>query len=927
MAWGAPGGAASAAASPVLRYGVLAGFPPFQVWPAGSRAGGADVELLYTLARDAGLLLEPVRYSDFAALEADLVAGRIAVASSMARSPAREGQMLFLPPYIQVPLGLVTRADQPSAALLPDLAGRSIAVVKGYASGEQVDRLFPVATRVVVGSLQEGLLAVQSGRADTMLESLPVLADLIERQQIQGLTIVRRVEAPSGLLHLALHPSQRAAADALARALQRVPAGRIDSLAQAWSVKNLEPPPTSLLLTDADRAVLSAWVASAGRPVVGIVGREPSFASLSADGRPEGLSVDLLGAVLARLGLQPRQWVQMQPSDLQQALLQGRVDLVLGADEDADRTPLLRFVGPFIEYPTVLIGAPDSGAFDLDQLGGRRLALTPNSPARPLVDSRHPGIRVVDCADLEACIDAVAAGRAEATLADVVSAALSLARRPRPGLQMVGSEPRLRRFHSLAVADRHAALVPLVKRSLDVAQQVDLPALKSRWFSRPTSQDVLQSLAWRYGPWLAGALLLLCAAWLWHSRGVQAEMRRTRLARAEAERAAASTRRFTAFLAHEVRNSLHAVVAGTELARLPGPARGDLGAMLAESARNTLHLLNNLIDRERLDTDGLALRPAPAALGPLVLAVVDELRPAATVRGEEVRAQLPDHDPLLLLDSLRLQQLLRNLLANAIKYGAGAGIEVRAAVHAASDGRCPVELEVLDRGPGLPGLPGLPGQSAPAEDRPYGPTAGLGLPLCHDLARLMGGRLEMLARPGGGLQARLQFVAPVAPLALGAAGGAGDPDGGGRAVGVSATGGHEPALRVLVVEDAEVYALLLARALEQRGHQVQCVASVAAAQQALQQALQQGRVDLLLTDMQLPDGDAAQLLSQLKARLPAPHWPRRTVVMTADLDSAAASAAPALAGLPRLQKTDDVRSFVDAVLRSGGTAAAVVAAS
>eukprot|EP01038_Epipyxis_sp_PR26KG_P002378 gene2378-3371_t len=186
---------------------------------------------------------------------------------------------------------------------------------------------------------------------------------------------------------------------------------------------------------------------------------------------------------------------------------------------------------------------------------------------------------------------------------------------------MVGSEPRLRRFHSLALADRHAALVPLVKRSLDVAQQVDLPVLKSRWFSRPTAQDLLQSLAWRYGPWLAGTLLLLCAAWLWHSRGVQAEMRRTRQARADAERAAASTRRFTAFLAHEVRNSLHAVVAGTELARLPGPARGDVGAMLAESARNTLHLLNNLIDRERLDTGGLALRLAPAALGPLVLAV------------------------------------------------------------------------------------------------------------------------------------------------------------------------------------------------------------------------------------------------------------------------------------------------------------------
>ncbi len=886
----------------MLRYGVLANLPPFQVWPAGSRASGADVEILYALAREAGLLLEPVRYTDLAALEADLAAGRIAVASSMARSPEREAQFLFLPAYVQVPLALVTRADQPSAALLPDLAGRSIAVVKGYASGEQVDRLFPVATRVVVGTLQEGLEAVRSGRADTMLESLPALADLIERQQLKGLSIVRRVEAPSGRLHLVLHPSQKAAADALARAQQHLPAGRVESLVQAWSVKNLEPPPTTLDLSDADRGLLASWPA----PVVGVVGRDLGFAAPGADGSPEGLTVDLLKAVLARLGITVREWVLLKPSELQQALLQGRVDLVLGADEDADRTPLLRFIGPFIEFPTVLIGSPESGAFDLDQLVGRRLALTPNSVARPLVDSRHPSIRVVDCADLDACIDAVSAGRAEATLSDVVSAALALTRRPRPGLQMIGSEPRLRRFHSLALVERHAALVPLLKRSLDVAQQVDLPVLKAKWFSRPTQQDVLQALALRYGPWLASVLLLICALWLWHSRSLHAEMRRTRQARGDAERAAASTQRFSAFLAHEVRNSLHAVVAGTELARLPGPARGDVGALLADSARNTLHLLNNLIDRDRLDQGSLVLRLAPCVLGPLVQAVTDEMRPAATVRGQAMGVRLPDHDPLLQLDTLRVQQVLRNLLANAVKYGAGGAIEVVAEVHAAGGAEFQVLLKVLDRGPGL-AADLLPLSQTEA----FGPSAGLGLPLCRDLAKLMGGSLDLLPRPGGGLQACLQFRA--APAA--------SPETGTRAAQAAAPGGvptpvsaasPERALRVLLVEDADVYALLLASALEQRGHTVRTVGSLAAARAELAAR----PPDLLVTDINLPDGNASSLLTDgLLLAGGLRGVPMRAVVMTADLDSAPAVLRQ---GWPVLQKTNDVRSFVDAVLRMAG---------
>ncbi|MFX5126574.1 hypothetical protein ABTC57_19165, partial [Acinetobacter baumannii] len=78
----------------------------------------------------------------------------------------------------------------------------------------------------------------------------------------------------------------------------------------AWSVKNLEPPPTALVLSDADRALLAAWPA----PVVGIVGREPSFTAPAADGSPEGLTVDLVKAVLARLGVVPREWVMLQPS-------------------------------------------------------------------------------------------------------------------------------------------------------------------------------------------------------------------------------------------------------------------------------------------------------------------------------------------------------------------------------------------------------------------------------------------------------------------------------------------------------------------------------------------------------------------------------------------------------------------------------------
>ncbi len=917
----APLGAAPAASAgpaaaplPVVRYGVLAQFPPFQVWPEGNRPGGADLELVRDLAERAGVVVQPLRYTDFAKLEADLFAGRIDMASAMALTREREALLAFTPPYTQVPLALVTRADQPSAALLPDLAGRSIVVVRNFASSEAVDRLFPLASRVVVPSLREGMDAVRSGRADLLLELLPTLSDLIARDGVQGLSIVRQFDAPSGRLHLAFAPAQAVLAARFRTALLQLPAGRADSLVQGWSAP---PPPRlggQLDISAAERRLLDRWRA----PVLGVVGNDAPFATRAPDGSEgaaQGLSVDMLAAVLRRLDVTPGATVFLRADELQQALLERRVDIVIGADEGVDRTPLLRFVGPFIEYPTVLIARPDSGAFDLAQLQGRRLALTPSNPARPLLESRYPSVTVLDCSDLQACIDMVNRRAADATLADVVGAALALARNPRPALLITGSEPQLRRYHSLALADRHAAVVPAFKRALDQAMAAELPAIKTRWFSRPGPREVALTLLRRYGPGSALLLLLLAGLAFWHLRRVRAEMQRTRTAQQQAEGHAAAARRFSTFLAHEVRNSLHAVVAGTELARLPGHDGPALQRMVADSARSTLHLMNDLIDRERLHAGRLVLRPEPARISTLLQAVADEMAPAAQVRGLRLQVQPADFDgvpqgaePLLLVDGLRLQQVLRNLLSNAIKYSDAGVIELQSRLAGPPDAR-EVQIEVRDRGPGIDAarLPTLfEPFNAPAG---VASSAGLGLPLSRELMRLMGGSLGLAPRAGGGTVAGLRFpahaddagpapaasaasVAPVLPL-----------------VSAAPRSDVPAALRVLVVEDAEVYGLLLVRALQLRGHHAEAQSTLAAARIAVQS----GFYDLVLADMQLPDGDVSSLLQWLHEAAPEPR--PRVTLMTADLDTAPPQLSAMHRRLPLFEKSDDVLALVERVLR------------
>jgi signal transduction histidine kinase len=878
--------AASAPPLRVVRYGLLAGYPPYQLWPEGSVAGGADLQILAELARAAGIRLDVVRYATYPQLEADLRAGRIQLASSMARTADRDADLLFTTPYTQAPLALLARADQPSAALLPDLAGRSIAVVPGHASQGEVDKLFPVAPRVVVPSSLDGVQAVQNGRADLMLDVLPVLTDMLAREQFQGLAIVRRLAAPSGRLHFALPRSEGELAAHLTRALAALPPGHVDAVIDRWTARPPAPRPATLVLSADERARLAAWPA----PMVGVVGREPPFASSDADGQPEGLSVDVLKTVLARLGVQPRGWLALTAAEVPAALATGRVDLLVGADESALRQARLRFVGPFVEYPSVLVGRPEGGAFDLDQLRGRKLALPRLSAARPFVESRHPGVALVDCSGLEDCLATVQQGRADATLSDVVGAAVALSRRPRPELQIIGAEPQLRRFHSLALSDTHAALAPLFDRALAVTVGQDMLGLKARWFGRPSRAEVLRAAASRYGPWLAAALALLAGLGWWHTQRLRAEVQRTRVAQQAAEQAGQAKARFTTFLAHEVRNSLHAVVAGTELARMPGAAgSASMFSRVADSARSTLRLLNNLIDRDRLDAGRLVLHPEPTRVGPLLQSVVDEMAPAATYNGQALQALLPAQDPPRLLDALRLQQVLRNLVSNAIKHAGEGDIQVQ--LMPAPPGHPPdiVDIEVRDHGKIVDAQTLLLAFEPFSGGVQAENSAGLGLPISRRLARLMGGDLTLVPREGGGTVARLQVRAALASAAPAPAG---------------------RALQVLLVEDNEVFAMLVARAFEQGGHTVQLATSLAEGRVQLAAR----RFDVLLSDMQLPDGSGARFLRDI-ALAPGPR--PALVAMTADR-SEPPEAGVLPAGVALLEKTGDAHALVARVLLAAG---------
>lgn len=871
-----------AADAPVWRYGMLANYAPYQLWPEGGWPGGADFDMLQAAAQARGGRLVPVRYTDFQALLADLSAGRLDVASAMARTPERERVLAFGPPYARIEQAMVVRSRDGNAPLAADLGGRRIAVIEGYASASQVARLFPLAERVPVADVESALRVLGEGRADVFIEAAPAITETLDRLRLPDLRVAGAVAIGADELHLAAPPGGQARLAPLTTALEALGEGSRRAALLRWSSAPPLPPADAWRPDAAERRFLDALP-----PLrVAVVRGQAPFATAGPDGQPVGLSVDTLSAALAHLGLPPPQWRLQSATEALAALREGEADLALGLPEVASRTSGIGFAGPFIEHPLMLVSRRERGLWSLDQLANRRVALPDLQVPATLLQARFPRLQPMLCADIAACLRAVEDGEADAMVADVVSVTLELASGGWDALQLTGTAGDLRHERGVAVSPAQRPLVPLLQRALDHAVVAALPGIKQRWLQRPPPQRLVREVVRRAAPWVAGALALLAMGWWWHSAGLRAEVARTQAARRDAEQAAAAAQRFVAFLAHEVRNSLHSVIAAVELLRGERGVPPAVTEPLGQSARGTLALLNGLLDRERLAAGELTLDPGPVRLSALVQAVVDEMGAAARLAGVTIAVE-PLPDRLLRVDALRVQQVLRNLLSNAIKYAGPGTVEIaggvapQGAAEGPEVGRCRVTLNVRDHGPGLPPARlAEPFRAWGGAEAGRPDSAGLGLALGRDLARALGGDLQLERAEGGGVLARFEWQADCLeePRV--------DPQ-------LRAGGGR----RVLLVEDAEVYAMLLQRAMEAGGWTVEHVASVAAARAALAAR----PFDVLLTDLHLPDGDATAVLeAAVRPGLTA-------VVMTADLDDAARTRA---AGTHLVAKNADVALFV-----------------
>lgn len=746
---------------PVLRVSSEPDYIPFDFRENGEPVG-YSIDYVNLLTERLGIRVEYVKDS-WGKLLQKAEAKEVDLVHSIFNFPAeRERYLNFTQPYKEVLNAIIVPKDQEGIDSLEALEGRTVAIVEGDSLGGLIARR-PNIDVQLFHDYRSALKAVALGKVDAAVSELPVAVYLIRKLSLTNLKTVAQaadIRERDQRYRLAVRKDWPILISILEKAMESLTPAELRRLDDKWIAGFRH-----LGLMSALNEAEYAWLKAHPEIRLGVDPDWPPFEFMELGHEYRGIAADFIHIIGQRLGIEMNPAAGLSWTEVLEKAKAGEIDVLPCVVKTPEREKYLHFTDSYLTKPLAIISR-NNAAFmgGISDIRGT-VAVVRGYFFDEVLLRDYPYKQYYKVDTISEAIQAVAEGDAEAFIGNLPSISQTIQREGYKNLMVSGFTEYTFELH-MAVRKDWPELVSILNKELGAIPSSEKSQIVSSWMNVRIEKETnwMPMIYWMLG--ITAFFGILISYYVNTNRKLAAEVNERRLleealrhSRDAAEAANQAKSRFLANMSHEIRTPMNAVLGYTEILRMRErePKKLRYIESIRSSGNVLLDLINDVLDLSKIESGKVELQYTAVSIADLFREMEVVFEQKAHEQGDEIEAAVaPGFPPALLLDEVRLRQILINLVGNAVKFTQDGVIRLEAMHHAGGPpgGGVHLTLRISDSGIGIPenqqGIIFEPFDQVKGQKvLQYGGT-GLGLTICRRYVELMQGTIRVESAAGEG---------------------------------------------------------------------------------------------------------------------------------------------------------------------------------
>lgn len=736
-----------------VTVGVIDDMPPLEYYGVGYKHQGIISDFLRIVSKKLNLNLKYIS-STHANLYNLVLKKRIDMMSYGIKSNKNKNALLFTSPFLEVDNAIFTLSSNPVVNHTKDLANSLVGIkYDNYYLETVLKDKYPDMSFRFVNSKQEAIKMLLSGELETFIGDLTTTDYIIQRHNLSNEIKTIHIPWLKTPIRFAVSKNNPKLHKLLQKAIESINYETHNEIVEKWLHDEYRYNKLPLFLSKEE----IQWIKKHQKLTVGVSKEWRPF-SYHEKGKHKGVISGYLNIVSKKTGINFIYKEFESFSDMLEASARKEIDIIDAIAASKKRKKNMLFSDPYLKLDSIIaINKNQEKINSINDLANKKVGSIKGYITGIYLKSDIPSAKVIEYKSVKKGLQALSNGELDAFIMNLPMFDFYTAEYEITNIIVSCGTPYTAPV-SFGIKKDEKILKSIIDKALDTISEEDKNEIYRKWIRVEFAQKIDYEMIWKI---VAIFLLFLLGALYWNRKLSQEIDKRNIvereliLAKVEAEKATQAKSIFLANMSHEIRTPMNSVIGFADLLDdlITDPTQKGYLHSIKVGGKALLEIINDILDLSKIEAGKLKIRNESVNIHNIFLEMRHLFHDKIAQKNLTLHIHIqPDVPKFLIIDGVRVRQILLNLVGNAIKFTDKGKISINAKCVFKDANKSTLDFifSVSDTGIGIPKkdqqeIFGDFIQREKQSIKKYGGT-GLGLSICKRLVQIMNGKIDLTSK-------------------------------------------------------------------------------------------------------------------------------------------------------------------------------------